>query len=97
MCHTPVKVSETFCFVIWSAENGEKAEKEGEAPPEEEAVEEEEKKVKPKVKKGAAPAEEGFELWNELEVQRIKFMVRLFKRSPLCKINLLLDWVVNCK
>ncbi|XP_036440578.1 ryanodine receptor 1-like isoform X1 [Colossoma macropomum] len=56
------------------AENGEKAEKEAEAKPEEEKVEEEEKKVKVKAKKGKEVAEEGFELWNELEVQRIKFM-----------------------
>ena len=42
-----------------------------EAKPEEEKVEEEEKKVKVKAKKGKEAAEEGFELWNELEVQRI--------------------------
>uniref|UniRef100_A0AAR2JWV0 Ryanodine receptor 1 n=1 Tax=Pygocentrus nattereri TaxID=42514 RepID=A0AAR2JWV0_PYGNA len=58
----------------------EKAEKEAEAKPEEEKVEEEEKKVKVKAKKGKEAAEEGFELWNELEVQRIKFMVRVFLR-----------------
>ncbi|XP_041919811.1 ryanodine receptor 1b isoform X8 [Alosa sapidissima] len=52
-------------------ENGEK-EKEAEAEP---AVDEEmkEKKVKAKAKK-AEPEEGGFELWNELEIQRIKFM-----------------------
>lgn len=38
----------------------------------------EEKTVKAKAKKEKKPAEEGFELWNELEVQRIKFMVSGF-------------------
>lgn len=33
--------------------------------------------MKAKAKKEKKPAEEGFELWNELEVQRIKFMVSL--------------------
>lgn len=42
---------------------------------EEPAKEEEEKEVKTKAKKEKKPAEGGFELWNELEVQRIKFMV----------------------
>uniref|UniRef100_A0A4W4GAQ9 Ryanodine receptor 1 n=1 Tax=Electrophorus electricus TaxID=8005 RepID=A0A4W4GAQ9_ELEEL len=52
--------------------------KDTEAKPEETVVEEEEeKKVKAKAKKGKL-AEGGFELWNELEVQRIKFMVRVF-------------------
>lgn len=60
-----------------STENGEKAEKpEPEAEvKEEEPEEKEEIKVKTKTKKDKKPAEEGFELWNELEVQRIKFMV----------------------
>ncbi len=35
----------------------------------------EEKKAKAKAKKGKKQEEEGFELWNELEVQRNKFMV----------------------
>lgn len=35
----------------------------------------EETAVKAKAKKEKQPAEEGFELWNELEIQRIKFMV----------------------
>lgn len=65
--------------VFFSTENGEKAEKtEAEPEPEvkeEEPEEKEEKKVKTKAKKDKKPAEEGFELWNELEVQRIKFMV----------------------
>lgn len=65
-----------FCC---STENGEKTEK---AEPEPEVKEEEpeykeEVPVKAKAKKEKKPAEEGFELWNELEVQRIKFMVRL--------------------
>lgn len=68
-------------FVFSSTENGEKAEK---AEPEvevkqEEPEETEEKTVKTKAKKDKKHAEEGFELWNELEVQRIKFMVS----SPL--------------
>lgn len=66
--------------VFSSAENGEKAEKAEKAEPEPEPVVEEEeeleeKKVKAKAKKEKKPVEEGFELWNELEVQRIKFMV----------------------
>lgn len=31
--------------------------------------------MKAKAKKSKKPAEEGFELWNELEIQRVKFMV----------------------
>lgn len=63
--------------IYQSAENGEKAEKEAEAVPEEKvAKEEEEQKVKAKAKKEKQSAGDGFELWNELEVQRIKFMVR---------------------
>ncbi|XP_019717005.1 ryanodine receptor 1b isoform X5 [Hippocampus comes] len=44
--------------------------------PEPEVKEEkpEEPTVKVKVKKEKKPAEDGFELWNELEIQRIKFM-----------------------
>lgn len=61
-----------------SAENGEKAEKEAEAVPEEKVPEEkEEMAVKAKAKKEKQSAGDGFELWNELEVQRIKFMVRV--------------------
>ncbi|TSL75312.1 Ryanodine receptor 2 [Bagarius yarrelli] len=60
------------------AENGEKAEKETAAMPEEKAAveeeEEEEKKTKAKAKKEKHSAGGGYELWNELEVQRIKFM-----------------------
>ncbi|XP_071368984.1 ryanodine receptor 1, partial [Centroberyx affinis] len=57
-------------------ENGEKTEK---AEPEPEVKEEEpepveEEIVKTKAKKEKKTAEEGFELWNELEIQRIKFM-----------------------
>ncbi|XP_062407677.1 ryanodine receptor 1b isoform X3 [Sardina pilchardus] len=52
-------------------ENGEKTDKDAEAEPAEE--EPAEKKVKAKPKK-AEPEEQGFELWNELEIQRIKFM-----------------------
>lgn len=60
-----------------STENGEKAKK-PEAEPEvkeEEPAEEEEITVKAKAKKSKKPVEEGFELWNELEIQRVKFMV----------------------
>lgn len=78
-----------FSCVFSSTENGEKtekAEKEEKAEkvekvePEPEVKEEEpeeleEMTVKTKAKKDKKPAEEGFELWNELEVQRIKFMV----------------------
>lgn len=60
-----------------STENGEKTEKVEPEPEvkEEEPEEKEEKTVKTKAKKDKKPVEEGFELWNELEVQRIKFMV----------------------
>ncbi|KAI1903502.1 hypothetical protein AGOR_G00027850 [Albula goreensis] len=56
------------------AENGEKAEKEAEAKAEE--MKEEPKKEKAAAaKKDKRPAKEGgFELWNELDVQRNKFM-----------------------
>ncbi|XP_061072692.1 ryanodine receptor 1b isoform X3 [Conger conger] len=60
-------------------ENGEKAEKESEEkveePKEEPEVEEEKEKVKAKPQKEKpTTGEDAFELWNELEVQRIKFM-----------------------
>lgn len=63
-----------------STENGEKAEKEPEPEPEpkeEEPAEKEEAAVKTKAKKSKKPVEEGFELWNELEIQRVKFMVSI--------------------
>lgn len=67
-----------FSLFCCSTENGEKTEK---AEPEPEVKEEEpeykeEVPVKTKAKKEKKHVEEGFELWNELEVQRIKFMVR---------------------
>ncbi|XP_023662899.1 ryanodine receptor 1b isoform X3 [Paramormyrops kingsleyae] len=60
------------------AENGEKAEKEAEAEPEAmgespEEIKEETVKVKAKKDKRSA-GEQGFELWNELDIQRNKFM-----------------------
>lgn len=68
--------------VLCSTENGEKTEKaepatevKEEEPPQEE--EEEEKMVKTKAKKEKKAAVAGFELWNELEIQRIKFMVSI--------------------
>lgn len=64
------------CKLYQSTENGEKAKKEAEAEPEEKQAEEEKATVKSKTKKEKQSAGEGFELWNELEVQRIKFMVR---------------------
>ena len=60
--------------IICSAENGEK---EAEAEPTQEE-EQEEIKVKAKAKKVKEPEEEGFELCNELEIQRIKFMVVIY-------------------
>jgi len=75
-----------FVCVCSSTENGEKAEK---AEPEPEVKEEElpepeeEKAVKTKAKKDKKSAEGGFELWNELEIQRIKFMV-----SSSCSPNI---------
>lgn len=69
-------VALTYPSVHHSAENGEKSEKEAEPEPEEKPDEEpEEKKAKAKAKKGKKQEEVGFELWNELEVQRNKFMV----------------------
>lgn len=69
-------VALTYPSVHQSAENGEKAEKEAEPESEEKPDEEqEEKKAKAKAKKGKKAEGDGFELWNELEVQRIKFMV----------------------
>ncbi|XP_071216376.1 ryanodine receptor 1b isoform X2 [Salvelinus alpinus] len=55
-------------------ENGEKAEKEAEPVVKEEEPEVKEETLKTKAKKEKKPAEEGYELWNELEIQRIKFM-----------------------
>lgn len=70
-----------------SAENGEKAEKEAEPEPEKKTDKEQEvKKAKAKAKKGKKQEEEGFELWNELEVQRIKFMV-ITIISQSCRMN----------
>ena len=68
------------CLLFPSTENGEKAEKAEKAEPEpevkeEEPEEKEETAVKTKAKKDKKTVEEGFELWNELEIQRIKFMV----------------------
>uniref|UniRef100_A0A8C7IUF0 Ryanodine receptor 1 n=1 Tax=Oncorhynchus kisutch TaxID=8019 RepID=A0A8C7IUF0_ONCKI len=54
--------------------NGEKAEKEAEPVVKEEELEAKEETLKTKAKKEKKPAEEGYELWNELEIQRIKFM-----------------------
>ena len=61
-----------------SAENGEKekAVPEVEVKAEEPEPEPEEEVVKTKPKKEKKSAGEGFELWNELDVQRNKFMVR---------------------
>uniref|UniRef100_A0A673BR42 Ryanodine receptor 1 n=1 Tax=Sphaeramia orbicularis TaxID=375764 RepID=A0A673BR42_9TELE len=55
-------------------EKTEKPEPEPEVKEPEEPEEPEEVKVKTKAKKEKKPTGEGFELWNELEVQRIKFM-----------------------
>lgn len=81
-----------FSLFYSSTENGEKTEK---AEPEPEVKEEEpeyqeEVPVKAKAKKEKKPAEEGFELWNELEVQRIKFMVSLFVSYFSSCINVML-------
>lgn len=76
--------------LFFSIENGEKAEKaEPEPEVKEEEPEEEERIMKTKTKKDKKPAEEGFELWNELEVQRIKFMVSrcrhlIQEQKPAC-------------
>lgn len=62
-----------------STENGEKSEKPEPEPElkEEEPEEKEEIAVKTKAKKSKKVVEEGFELWNELEIQRVKFMVSI--------------------
>ena len=64
-------------YVFSSTENGEKTEKAEPEPEvkEEEPEEKEEKAVKAKAKKDKKTVEGGFELWNELEIQMIKFMV----------------------
>ncbi|CAL8363589.1 unnamed protein product [Merluccius merluccius] len=60
--------------------SGEKEKAEPEAEVKEEEPEEEKKQVKTKAKKEKKKkAEEGFELWNELDVQRNKFMNNNFK------------------
>lgn len=70
-----------FFSSIEKEEKEEKVEKEEKPEPEpevkvEEPEEKEEKTVKAaKAKKEKKAVEEGFELWNELEVQRVKFMV----------------------
>uniref|UniRef100_A0A8D0AYX8 Ryanodine receptor 1 n=1 Tax=Sander lucioperca TaxID=283035 RepID=A0A8D0AYX8_SANLU len=67
--------------VFSSTEKEEKAEPEPKPEVKEEEPEvKEEPTVQTKAKKEKKHAEEGFELWNELEVQRIKFMV---SSSPL--------------
>lgn len=60
-----------------STENGEKTKKPEPEPEvkEEEPEPEEEITMKSTAKKSKKPVEEGFELWNELEIQRVKFMV----------------------
>lgn len=64
--------------LMFSIENGEKTEKpEPEPESKEEELAEEEIVVKTKAKKSKKPVEEGFELWNELEIQRVKFMVSI--------------------
>ncbi len=65
-------VALTYPSVHQSDENGEKSEKEAKPEPEEE---QEEKKQRLKQRKARSKEEEGFVLWNELEVQRNKFMV----------------------
>ena len=60
-----------------SAENGEKEKAGAEAEVKEEEPEPEPEVVKTKPKKEKKSAAEGFELWNELDIQRNKFMVRL--------------------
>lgn len=72
--------------VFSSTEKEEKAEPEPKPEVKEEEPEvKEEPTVQTKAKKEKKHAEEGFELWNELEVQRIKFMV---SSSPLLYIFL---------
>lgn len=50
--------------------------------------------MKTKAKKDKKPVEEGFELWNELEVQRIKFMVSRPLRAVLEGLHLV--WIGFC-
>lgn len=68
-----------FPFTIYSSENGEKGEVVDEAPapaePEEPEVIAAPKKKAPSKEKKSETSEGGFEFWNELEIQRIKFLV----------------------
>lgn len=84
----------TNSSVSQSVENGEKAEKEAEPESEEKPEEPEEIKEKAKAKKGKKEEEGGFELWNELEIQRIKFMVIVLyivsDHSQLCRNYIIL-------
>uniref|UniRef100_A0A3Q2Z7H8 Ryanodine receptor 1 n=1 Tax=Hippocampus comes TaxID=109280 RepID=A0A3Q2Z7H8_HIPCM len=57
-----------------ATESDEKKPEKLEPEPEVKEEKPEEPTVKVKVKKEKKPAEDGFELWNELEIQRIKFM-----------------------
>ena len=66
-----------------SAENGEKEKAGAEGEVKEDEPEPEPEVVKTKPKKEKKQAAEGFELWNELDVQRNKFMVRTQHRCPL--------------
>lgn len=80
-----------FVWVFFSStENGEKTEK---AEPEPEVRDEEPEKkeeitVKTKAKKEKKPVEEGFELWNELEVLRVKFMVSVSLIQNIFKVTI---------
>lgn len=60
-----------------SAENGEKAEREAESKGSEVNPEQPKAKKPVTVKKGKSAKEGGFELWNELDVQRNKCMVSI--------------------
>lgn len=82
--------------VFSSTENGEKAEKPEPEPEvkEEEPEETEEIKVKTKAKKEKKPAVEGFELWNELEVQRIKFMVSIPPLQHIFKLAVMWTYIL---
>lgn len=76
-------------FFFPSTENGEKTEK---AEPEPEVKDEdpekkEESSAKAKAKKESKPVEEGFELWNELEIQRVKFMVSVSLIQNIFKVT----------
>lgn len=61
-----------------STENGEKGDGGAEGGPEVETPEKQQKAPPPRERKEPPPPEGAFEFWTELEVQRVKFLVRIY-------------------